>query len=258
MLIRFSVTRKDTGAGVPNARIEVEKAETVGFTDSQGKAEIVTYWSGNFIYSVAAPGYEKINGTVDNRDIPVLNFGVTLLYNAISQPPTPGFKEEIIGRVGTSCSIINNYSFAKSAYQVRHDRNGNLTSLHMDLPEIRDIANRKPECFEIPPPPPKTTDELGAEVSTLQKLLNSTVGRIENLTQGIGDLAGKIETEAADRLKGLLDLEARIKAWITTEAADRLKGLLDLEARLKSWISDTILEILLMKLMEGRKYDSRR
>lgn len=252
MLIRFSVTRKDTGAPVPNARIEVEKAETVGFTDSQGKAELITYWSGNWSYSVTAPGYEVVRGTLNNRDIPVLDFGVTLLYNAISPPSTPGFKEEIIGRVGTSCSIINNYSFAKSAYQVRHDRNGNLTSLHMDLAEIRDIANRTAACFEIPPPPPKTTDELGSEVSTLQKLLNGAVGKIENLAQGIGDLAGKIETEAADRLKGLLDLETRIKAWITTEAADRLKGLLDLETRLKAWISDMILELLLTKLMEGR------
>lgn len=258
MLIQFSVTRKDTGAGVPNARIEVEKAETVGFTDSQGKSELVTYWSGNWSYSVTAPGYEVVRGTLNNRDIPVLNFGVSMLYNAISPPSTPGPKEELLKRVGTSCSIIVNTTFMKAAYQVRHDRNGNLSSLHMDVDEVLGIASRKPECFEIPPPPPKTIGEVANEVETLQKMLNSTVGRIENLTQGIGDLAGKIETEAADRLKGLLDLETRIKAWITTEAADRLKGLLDLETRIKAWISDTILEILLMKLMEGRKYDRNR
>ncbi len=214
MLIRFSVTRKDTGAGIPNARIEVEKAETVGFTDPQGKAEIVTYWSGNWSYSVTAPGYEVVRGTLNNRDIPVLDFGVSLLYNAISPPSTPGPKEEIIARVGTSCSIINNYTFSRSAYQVRHDRDGNLTSLHMDLPEIRDIANRTAACFEIPPPPPKTIGEVADEVTTLQKLLNSTVGKIENLAQGIGDIISKAETEAAEWRKGIFDLEARIKAWI--------------------------------------------
>lgn len=258
MLIRFSVTRRDTGAPIPNVRIELSKGETVGFTDAAGKVQITTYVTGFQTAKVSKEGYRTqiwelpITSDADQVVIPQLE------SNAISPPPTPGPKEEIIARIGTSCSIINNYTFAKSAYQVRHDRNGNLTSLHMDLPEIRDIANRTPACFEVPPPPPKTIGEVADEVTTLQKLLNNTVGRIENLTQGIGDIAGKIETEAADRLKGLMDLETRIKAWITTETADRLKGLLDMEARLKSWISDTILEILLMKLMEGRKYDSRR
>jgi hypothetical protein len=233
MLIRFSVTRKDSGAPVPNARIEVEKAETVGYTDSQGKAEIVTYWSGNWLYSVGAPGYGNVNGTVDNRDIPVLDFGVTLLYNAISPPSTPGFKEEIIDRVGTSCSIINNYSFAKSAYQVRHDRKGNLSSLHMDLVEVRGIANRSPECFETPPPPPKTTDELGAEVSTLQKLLNSTVGKIENIAQGIGDIISKAETEAAEWRKAVDGIWDKLEGWMIERIVGILLKGLDREVEMR-------------------------
>lgn len=220
MLIRFTVIRKDSGAPVPNARIEVEKAETVGFTDSQGKAEIVTYWSGNWIYSVTAPGYDKVSGTLNNRDIPVLEFSVSLLYTATSPPSAPGPREELLARVGTSCSIIVNTSFMKAAYQVRHDRKGNLTNLHIDVDEVRGIASRKRECFETPPPPPKTVDEVAGEVTTLQKLLNSTVGKIENLTQGISDLGGKIETEIADRVKGLLDLETSIKAWIETTILD--------------------------------------
>lgn len=222
MLIRFTVTRKDSGAPVPNARIEVEKAETVGFTDNQGKVEIVTYWSGNWIYSVTAPGYGKISGTLNNRDIPVLDFGVTLLYNAISPPSTPGFKEEIIQRIGTSCSIINNYSFAKSAYQVRHDRNGNLSSLHMDLEEVRDIANRNAACFETPPPPPKTTDELGSEVSTLQKLLNGAMGKLDNLAQGIGDIISKAETEAAEWRKAVDGIWEKLEGWMI----ERIVGIL--------------------------------
>lgn len=213
MLIRFFVTRKDTGAGVPNARIEVEKAETVGFTDSQGKAELITFWSGNFAYSVSAPGYGYVSGTVDNRDIPVLNFGVSLLYSAKSTTPNPGPSEETVGRIGTSCSIIRNTAFDRSFFQIRHDRSGNITSLHSDLQEVKGQGERTPACFETPPPPPKTTDELGSEVSTLQKLLNSTVGKIENLTQGIGDIISKAAEEAQAWRKGILDLEARMKAW---------------------------------------------
>lgn len=222
MLIRFSVTRKDTGAGVPNARIEIEKAEEIGFTDSQGKAEIVTYWSGNWIYNVTAPGYEKISGTLNNRDIPVLNFGVTLLYNAISPPSTPGPKEELLKRIGTSCSIIVNTSFMKAAYQVRHDRNGNLSSLHMDVDEVTGIANRKPECFEIPPPPPKTIAEVANEVETLQKLLNTTVGRIENLTQGIGDIITKAAEEAAEWRKAVDGIWDKLEGWLI----ERIVGIL--------------------------------
>lgn len=231
MLIRFSVTRKDNGQPIQGARIEIEKAETIGFTDSQGKAEIVTYWSGNWNYTVTSAGYDKITGTLNNRDIPVLDFSATMLYNVTPPPSYPGPSEQITGRIGTSCSIIRNVSFDRSFFQIRHDRSGNITSLHSDLQEVKGIGERTAACFEVPPPPPKTTDELGGEVTTLQKLLNGAVGKLENLVQGLADIVGKVETEASDRLKGLLDLEAR----------------------LKTWISDMILELLLTKLMEGRK-----
>jgi hypothetical protein len=212
MIIRFTVTRKDTGAGVPNARIEVEKAETVGFTDSQGKAEIVTYWSGNWTYSVTAPGYDKISGTLNNRDIPVLDFSVSLLYAAVPPPPTdPGVNDT--GRVGTSCSILGQGTNGNFYYAIRHDRRGMLTSFHkMDWGDARDQAMRMPVCFETPPPPPKTLDEVSDEVTTLQKMLNSTVGTIAGLVQSVTDI--------------------------------------------KAWISDMILELLLNKLMEGRKRDN--
>lgn len=220
MLIRFSVTRKDSGAPVPNARIELSKGETVGFTDAQGGIHITTYVTGFQTAKISKEGYRTqiwdltITGDADQFVISQLE------YNAISPPSTPGFKEEIIGRVGTSCSIINNFSFAKSSYQVRHDRKGNLSSLHMDLEEVQGIANRSPSCFETPPPPPKTTDELGAEVSTLQKLLNGAMGKLDNLTQGIGDIISKAETEAKEWRKGILDLEGRMKAWIETAILD--------------------------------------
>jgi hypothetical protein len=230
MLIRFSVTRKDTGAGVPNARIEVEKAETVGFTDSQGKAEIVTYWSGNWLYSVTAPGYDKISGTVNNTNIPVLDFGVSLLYNAISRPPPTPINETDLGRIGSTCNLYGQGTNGNFYYQVRHDDGSYITSWHKDAQDVTGIGQRSARCHEIPKPPPKTTDEIGAEVTTLQKLLNGTVGKIADMAQGLEELAGKIETEAADRFKGLLDMEVR----------------------LKTWISDMILELLLTKLMQGR------
>jgi hypothetical protein len=234
MLIRFTVKRKDTGAGVPGARIEIEKAETVGFTDNNGYAEIVTYWSGNWIYSVTVPGYEKITGTLNNRDIPILNFGVSVLYNAISQPPQPGTKEEIIDRIGSSCSIINNYNFGKSFYQVRHDRKGNLSSLSLDLPSTKDLARRTAACFEIPPPPPKTADEVGAEVTSLQKMLNDTVGKIENIGQGISDLAGSLAKQGQDLTAAINGIWDKMEAWLIERIIGIILKALDNEvARIK-------------------------
>jgi hypothetical protein len=222
MLIRFSVTRKDTGAPVPNARIEVEKAETVGFTDSQGKAEIVTYWSGNWIYSVAAPGYAGISGTLNNRDIPVLDFGVSLLYNAVSHPPTnPGEVE--VGRVGTSCSILGQGGNGVYFYAIRHDRNGMLTNYHrMDWDEVKRQAERMPVCFEEPPPPPKTVDEVSNEVTTLQKMLNNTVAKIAGLGQQIDEIISKAETEAKEWTKAVDGIWEKLEGWLI----ERIVGIL--------------------------------
>lgn len=220
MLIRFLLTRKDNGQPIQGARIEVEKAETVGFTDSQGKAEIVTFWSGNWAYTITAAGYEKITGTLNNRDIPVLDFSVTMLYNVISQPSQPGPSEQITGRIGTSCSIIRNTSFGQSFFQIRHDRTGNVTSLHSDLPEVIGIGERTASCFEVPPPPPKTTEEIGAEVTTLQKLLNGTVGKIDNLVKGLADLGAKVAGQGDELKAGLDGIWDKLEGWLIERILD--------------------------------------
>lgn len=251
MLIRFSVTRKDNGLGVANARIDIEKAETVGFTDNLGKAEIVTYWSGNWQYMVSAPGYGIVKGTLNNRDIPVLDFAVTVLVSAQPPPPPiPGGNEA--GRVGTSCSILMEGTNGTYFYAIKHDRKGMLTSYHReDYGDAKREADQIPACFETPPPPPKTVDEVSQNVDTLQKMLNNTVGEIAGIGLSIADLAGKLAQNAADDLKGMADLESKLTDQIATTTEQELNGLLDVETRIKAWISDVILEILLNKLVKG-------
>ena len=229
MLIRFTLTRKDTGQPIQGARIEVEKAETVEFTDSQGKAELVTFWSGNWIYNITAPGYEKMTGTVNNRDIPVLDLSWTMLYNAISPPSIPGPSEQITGRIGTSCSIIRNTSFGQSFFQIRHDRSGNVTSLHSDFQEVKGIGERTAACFEVPPPPPKTTDELGLEVSTLQKLLNGAVGKIDNLVQGLADIGQAVITQGNDLQAAINGIWDKLEGWLIERIVRILLKALDNE-----------------------------
>lgn len=222
MLIRFKVTRKDNGAGIPGARIEIEKAEQIGFTDASGKAEIITYWSGNWTYSVTAPGYEKIGGTLNNRDIPVLDFSATMLYNAKSQPPhNPGENED--GRVGTSCSILSQGSNGVYFYAIRHDRKGLLTNYHrMDWDEAKAQAERIPACFEIPPPTPKTINEVAEEVTTLQKMLNGTVSKIEGLAFNIEQIITAATEEAEAWRKAYDGIWDKLEAWLI----DRIVGIL--------------------------------
>lgn len=214
MLIRFTVKRKDNGQAVPGARIEIEKAETVGFTDSQGKAEIVTYWSGNWIYSVTAPGYEVVRGTLNNRDIPVLDFSVSVLYNAISRPPPTPRNETDLGRIGTTCNFYGQGTNGNFYYQVRHDDGRAITSWNKDMREIQGKGERDPRCHEIPKPPPKNIDEIGAEVTTLQKLLNGTVGKIENLGQGLADLDAALTKQGQDLTAGLNGIWDKLEAWL--------------------------------------------
>lgn len=231
MLIRFTLTRKDTGAPIPGARIEIEKAETVGFTDSSGKAEIVTYWSGNWMYNVTAAGYDKISGTLNNTDIPVLDFSATMLYNVTPPPSYPGPSEEITGRIGTSCSIIRNTSFGQSFFQIRHDRSGNVTSLHSDAQEVIGIGNRTPACFEVPPPPPKTPDEIGAEVTTLQKLLNGAVGKIDNIVAGLAELGQAVLSQGQDLQRSIDAIWDKLEGWLINRILGIILKALDKEVK---------------------------
>lgn len=208
MLIRFSVKRKDNNAPVPGARIEIEKAETVGYTDTSGKTEIITYWSGNWMYKVTAPGYDTLTGTLDNRNIPVLDFAVTLLYNAKSTPPPDQPGEGNQGRIGTSCTIVSVGGFGQIQFKVRHDRQGDISSRYNSYSDAVDRAKNTPACFETPPPPPKTTDEISGEVTTLQKLLNSTVGKIQDLYDFIAGLESWIIERIIKIILTALDNEA--------------------------------------------------
>jgi hypothetical protein len=232
MLIRFTVTRRDTGAGVPNARIEVEKAEAVGVTDSQGKAELVTYWSGNWIYSVTAPGYDEVSGTLNNRDIPVLAFSVSLLYSASPPPEPPVFNdkpgepyppatgESYSGSVGTRCDIMQVGAFGRVMFLYR-DRYSNFRS-NIDESRSKTVsaAENNPACFYPAPPTPASWQD----------------GIQKQVTAGFDALSKYV----TDGLKSVTE------SW--------QNGILDLETRLKAWIQNTILDVIWTALTtQGRK-----
>jgi hypothetical protein len=140
-------------------------------------------------------------------------------------PPKPGEpivlppKEEVVGTIGTRCDMINNYSFARSVYSYRDrytDRRGGMS---MDPENTRGTASRDPGCF-LPTPPTAKDWQDGIQ---------------KQVTAGFDALSKYV----TDGLKSVTE------SW--------QNGILDMETRLKAWIQKMILELLLTKLMEGRK-----
>lgn len=146
----------------------------------------------------------------------------------IQQQPTPALQSNEIpqDRIGTSCQIILKEAFGQRFFKVRHDRRGDLTSYRSDFSVSRSAANNNPLCFETPPPPPKTPDEVSATLSGLQKILNDGLGKLDDLGQTVQEIVERSIQES--------------QAW---RAA--IDGIWD---KLESWLIDRILGILLKAL----------
>jgi len=87
MIVKFIIVRKDTKAAIQDAKIVLEHGETDGITNAAGEAEIITYWSGNLMFSVTATGYDKVSGTVQVPTSGSVTRGVEL--DASAAPPVP-------------------------------------------------------------------------------------------------------------------------------------------------------------------------
>lgn len=144
----------------------------------------------------------------------------------IPPPPPPVFnpkpseplplapKEETLGSIGSSCDMINNYSFARSVYYGRNRYTGETTAQSMDYETARGSAERSSICQQTPPPTAKDWQD----------------GIQKQVTAGFDALSKYV----TDGLKSVTD--------------SAQKGILDLEARMKAWISESIFELLMKNL----------
>lgn len=201
---------------------KMDASEAFETRDGTGEAQDIiptdpgTYWF--FLYTPQMNPVMKISYVV--ADLPH-----TPPPQSPAFPPKPGEplplspKEEVIGTVGTRCDIINNYSFARSVYSYRDRYTDSRGGMSMDLENTRGIASRDSRCFQPAPPTAKDWQD----------------GIQKQVTAGFDALSKYV----ADGLKSVTE------SW--------QNGIIDLEARIKAWISDNILELLLTKLMEGRK-----
>lgn len=229
-------------------------------------------------YSAFKGGYQ---GKIDSVYLtyPAAGYQIQLVTQTSSTqqpglpPPTPpqlpespgapmplGPGEEISETIGTRCDYIRNTRFGPSFFTHRDRYTGQQPPYSSDNQTALSRARADPNCY-LPAPP--TPGDWQAGITQQIKTGFDALGKY---------LSDGLKSAATDWMLGLLDLEARLKAWVQenflgkieavtaglaglaakveTIAANRLKELTDLETSLKAWISSNILEMLLLKLME--------
>lgn len=210
MIVKFQVVRKDTKAAIQGAKIVLEHGESDGITNSAGEAEIIIFWSGNMMYSVEATGYDKVSGTVQVPSSGTVTFAVEL--GAYVQPPVPPPSgEEIISTIGTSCDIMQKWMFGQAWYRHRNRYTGGGSSWDSEMDDARARANKDASCFVPPPPPPKTAEDVQKDVDILRGTLQGISARVQDIVTSIEQMG-----------QAIVDLEARIKAWIQDMILDIL------------------------------------
>lgn len=218
-MVKFRVVRKDTKAPIQGAKIVLEQGLSDGITSAAGEAEIGTYYSGNLMYSVEAVGYNKVSGTVQ---VPIAG-SITLAVDlgAFVQPPVPPPSgEEIEGSVGTSCDLMLKYMFGQRWHSYRNRYTGFHGSWDSESDDARYVAEKDPGCYAPPPPPPKSADDVQKDVDILRGTLQGISSRIQDLVTSITEMG-----------KALVDMEARIKAWVIDSILDLIWSALTREKK---------------------------
>lgn len=236
--LEFTITDGTTNTPLSGVTIRLTEYNTGADIDTQitnqaGKTESFVN-PGELRYSITKAAYLERTGRLYKTSLNE-SYNVTLFQIPTTEqppnmpppdppqlPPKPG---EIIPRrdgeyhnsyVGTRCEVVSKSMFNQQFWAYREMYTGRYGRWESSYHNAPDAANADPACF-IPAPPTPADWQTGIE---------------QQVKTGFDGLGKYI----SDGLKS---------------AADTLTlGLLDLEARLKAWIADMILELLLMKLMQ--------
>lgn len=136
------------------------------------------------------------------------------------EPYVPGPEEHVISTVGLSCDILEKSMFGRSFYRHINRYTGSGSAWDSELSDARQKAYKDTSCNNPPPPPPKTVNDVQKDVDILRGTISALDSRVQDLITSINRLG-----------QGLIDLEARIKAWIQDKILDIL--IAGLNAQLK-------------------------
>jgi hypothetical protein len=241
VIVKFRVVRKDTKAAIAGAKIVLEHGETDGLTNGAGEAEIVTYWSGNLMYSVEAAGYTKVSGTVQVPAAGSILLAVEMgAYAAPPVPPPSG--EEVIDTVGQSCDILRKNLYGNWWFRFRNRYTADGSPWSGSLSDAKRSAEGNPSCFRPPPPPPKSADDVQKDVDILRGTLQGISSRVQDLVTSITEMGHTLDA-----------VKASIPALISTALETALAPVYAAIDALKAWITETVFELLLKNLDAGTR-----
>jgi hypothetical protein len=151
-----------------------------------------------------------------------------------------------LGAITEVCDIEGQGTNGNFFYRWRNRYTDQSGSWHRDMRTEMEIGQRSTECQGHAPPTAKDwQDGIQKQVTAGFDTLSKYV------TDGL-----KSVTESWQN--GILDLEGRLKAWVQGRITEALAPVTASIDAMKAWIVNGILEILLTKLMEGRKNDNSR
>jgi hypothetical protein len=115
------------------------------------------------------------------------------------------------------CTIASYQTVAGTTYKVVHPDLGDLKRGYTEYSKAQNKAHSDERCFKRFEPAPTEEEKITRNViervqGQIEKALS---GFAEAVTAQITVVLEKIQKEADARIKALIDLEARIKAWIT-------------------------------------------
>ncbi len=232
MIVRFQVVRKDTKAPIQGAKVTLEKGESVGITDAEGVADIVTYWSGNLIYSVEAVGFSSVGGTTGGCVYPACIKGVELgVFVAPPLPPPGG--EQVIGSIGTSCDLMQKSMFGRTWYSYRQRYTGAHWTWDSERGDAEYYGGRDPACSAPPPPPPKTVAEVSKDVDILRGTIQGVSSRIQDLATSLSEGFVGVGKRIDELQKGLDGIWDKLDAWLVERIVGLMLRALDREVEAK-------------------------
>jgi hypothetical protein len=261
MIVKFVIVRKDTKAAIQGAKIVLEHGESDGLTNSAGEAEIIIFWSGNMMYSVEAPGYSKVSGTVQVPGSGSITFKVEM--GALAAPSVPAPEgERVIQTVGQSCDILEKYMFGQAWYRHRNRYTGGGSSWDSELYDARQRAYKDASCNNPPPPPPKTVNDVQIDVDILRGTLQGIQARVQDLVTTITEMIKALTSDIArlryDTEQQFLSFASKMNEIerkvnnITFPSFDIvLQPVYTAIDTMKKWIEDSIFDILLKNLDTG-------
>jgi len=238
---------------------------TITFTSPENLSQVTGDWgettftlskTGWYYYSISTPGYKTYSAAIDivqGIDLVQTRY---LEVDLITPPPQPdipgGLAFCTLVEYDSSFGLLYGYDYPDGSMGGRGWFSRYDAVYH---------GSQDGKC-KIPAPPPPApiswqsiNDAIAKASGDISRTFTGSLAPIQAALDGIPVM---ISTTITNALQPVTEAISGLAGKIEQEATAWRAGILDLDGRIKAWIADSILELLMKKLMEGRKLDNRR